>query len=757
MGGTEECKGVRGSIFYTQAGHEALRYRPQGHLISSRWFEQAFRRRVAWRLAALLPMLAAVRCEAYAQSINVCLRDTTNRAAIASSIEQIQALGGEPNALRRGTIQLQLARSGIEEMYDRAARSFRSALDHDSTCALAWEGLGVAELANARRARTQPLNLGIRVGSVQTARGLAALRKALALAPGMAEAAFVLAQASEATGDSSDVMAALPLLRRADSAASRSDTLVSLWRGRIEEAGGQIDSAAAAFARYLDLGGSRALGSAELTRAKMLLGDTAEAESYYQAVGSGDPAATEVIRGDLDYIAPDSVLERFEEADPGRREALVRQFWQSRDNEELRPAGARIVEHLQRLLFARQHFRLTGSKRFYTPRDAYRGRSVGLDDRGVVYVRLGRPDLRLQPTIVHAMPNETWVYRRPEGDLLLHFSSGGDTPRVAAGDKFDYGGDLSDYHLVNSVMDLHGAQDAPRDILLASRDSASDVYRKMATYLPTTAAQFRLEERRIGARSVRIATTTDDNRLRFSHALRADAEIAAVGTTAEGGLVHLVLAVVRPGEALWSNIRIRFALVGADGSLVARVDTTVPIPAAATAAGQWVFMRIPIAAPDGKWNAHLALSVGDSLGIILSPGELSVTSRQTPLSLSSLVLEDAFPGLPWPAADGDTVRFTPFNSAAKDSRLQVFYEVYGARPGTVYSTRISMSRLRANNELGTSSRMTVSFHEAAHDTPIRVHRDIDLHRMAAGEYVVQVSVSGPQGASASRAKLIVIH
>lgn len=740
MAGSEARKGFRESLFCTDTGHEALR--PGA---------------AASKLTLLLLVLAAVRSEAHAQSINTCPRDAANPAAIALPIEQLRALSGDSNALRRGTIQLQLGRSGIDEMYDRAARSFRTALDRDSMCALAWAGLGVAELANARRARRQPLNLGIRVGSAETARGLAALRKAVALAPGMAESAVVLAQASEVTGDSSDVTAALPLLRRADSAASRSDTLLALWRGRIEEGGGGIDSAAAAFARYLDLGGSRALGTAELTRAKMLLGDTAAAESYYQVVGSGDPAATELIRSDLDYIAPDSVIERFEASDPGRREALVRQFWQSRDNEELRPAGARIVEHIQRLLFARQHFRLTGSKRFYTPRDAYRGRNVGLDDRGVVYVRLGRPDLRLQPTIVHAMPNETWVYRRPEGDLLLHFSSGGDTPRVAAGDKFDYGGDLSDYHLVNSVLDLHGAQDAPRDILLASRDSASDIYRKMATYLPTTAAQFRLEERRIGARSVRIATTTDDNRLRFAHALLADAQIAAVGTTANGGLVHLVLAVVRPQGALWSNIRVRFALVGIDGLLATRVDTTVPIPAAATAAAQWVFMRIPLAAPDGNWNAHLALSVGDSLGIILSPGKLAVTSRQTPLSLSSLVLEDAAPGLPWPAADGDTVRFTPFNSAAKDSRLQVFYEVYGTRPGTVYSTRISMSRLRADNELDASSRMTVSFQEAAHDNPIRVHRRIDLRRMGAGEYVVQVNVSGPQRASASRAKLIVIR
>ena len=75
-----------------------------------------------------------------------------------------------------------------------------------------------------------------------------------------------------------------------------------------------------------------------------------------------------------------------------------------------------------------------------------------IDDRGVIYVRHGEPAERLRPFVYGLMPNESWRFNRAEGDLLLHFSAGYDT---------NGGGDLYDYRLVESVLDLRGASDAP--------------------------------------------------------------------------------------------------------------------------------------------------------------------------------------------------------------------------------------------------------------------------------------------------------
>ena len=89
----------------------------------------------------------------------------------------------------------------------------------------------------------------------------------------------------------------------------------------------------------------------------------------------------------------------------------------------------------------------------------------------MIYVRHGEPMTRLRPFVFGLMPNETWRYGRADGDLLFHFSAGYDESG---------GGDLYDYRLVESVLDLHGASDAPIDQLLLSRQTLSPALRPHA-------------------------------------------------------------------------------------------------------------------------------------------------------------------------------------------------------------------------------------------------------------------------------------
>ena len=74
----------------------------------------------------------------------------------------------------------------------------------------------------------------------------------------------------------------------------------------------------------------------------------------------------------------------------------------------MRAHGERLREHYRRLLYARRHFALTVSRRFYGPADAYRSGGMEIDDRGVIYVRHGEPSDRLRPFVFGLMPNESW-------------------------------------------------------------------------------------------------------------------------------------------------------------------------------------------------------------------------------------------------------------------------------------------------------------------------------------------------------------
>jgi GWxTD domain-containing protein len=227
--------------------------------------------------------------------------------------------------------------------------------------------------------------------------------------------------------------------------------------------------------------------------------------------------------------------------DGQRRAAFLHRFWTDRDHDDLRPEGERLREHYRRMIFARQHFPLTVSRRFYGRLDAYRSGNIELDDRGIIYIRQGAPADRLRPFIFGAMPNESWRYARADGDLLFHFSAGYDG---------NGGGDLYDYRLVQSVLDLRGAADAPRDQLILSRQSLSPIYSRMLNWGAFGAANERARERNIGAASITLGTTTDSHELQFRRRLGAVADLIAVGQHPKGSLAHLVFGIAAPGT-IW--------------------------------------------------------------------------------------------------------------------------------------------------------------------------------------------------------------
>src|SRR5215208_2514068 len=359
--------------------------------------------------------------------------------------------------LLAGLIALRLGELGADSDFSEALGRFRSATKKHPSRAEAWYGLGKAQANRAHWEMRNPLRLGSRVGLGGLERAAGYYARALASDPRFVPAALAFANLELALLDTARLKQARDIIRRTMEAAPDPASELLLAWGRIERSAGTPAVAVTAFTRYLASGHNRALGLLELARTRLALGEAAGETPYYEGAALDEPEAIAEYRADLDVIAPDSILAEFDRVTGQSRAAFLHRFWTDRDHFELRSEGERLREHYRRLLYARAHFALTVSRRFYGRLDAYRSGNTEVDDRGVIYIRQGEPAERLRPFVFGIMPNESWRYLRAEGDLLFHFSSGYDR---------NGGGDLYDYRLVQSVLDLHGAADAPIDQLL---------------------------------------------------------------------------------------------------------------------------------------------------------------------------------------------------------------------------------------------------------------------------------------------------
>ncbi|MDQ3428062.1 MAG: hypothetical protein M3477_09555 [Gemmatimonadota bacterium] len=432
------------------------------------------------------------------------------------------------------------------------------------------------------------------------------------------------------------------------------------------------------------------------------------------------------------------------------RGEYLRRFWTNRDQVELRADGERLGEHYRRLLAARRDFALTVSRRFYSGSDAYRSGSAELDDRGIIYVRHGEPAERLRPFVFGLMPNETWRYARAEGDLLFHFSAGGDDTS---------GGDLYDYRLVESVLDLHGAAAAPPDQLLLSRQSLSPVYGRMLNWGPYGAARSHSRERTLGRVSIAFGTTTDSYELQFDRRLAAVANLIAVGGSGELRLAHLVFAIGEHGTAPSladgaATYPVRVRLVALDGSdrPFARVDTSLVFRLGRPLGrGQYLIGRVELPLPPGFWSWRAAIEQGEGAGVVLPRDSVRVGRGGPALSLSDIALGVRQASAVWHPAPADTVFLTPFDLFREGGEVELYYEVGGAAAGAAYRHRIGVFRM--NGDPPRADRrpvVTLGFEEKAAGPVIRSSRTLQLGRLKAGRYLVEVRVAGPDGGVETR-------
>jgi GWxTD domain-containing protein len=629
-------------------------------------------------------------------------------------------------ALRNGLLLLRRAELADGRTFSVAREEF----DRAGRLEPAWPyprfGVGLAELGRGRWLAASPAELGNRVGYGSYQAAVRSFAATLAMDHEFEPAGPVLARLAAELRDTAivrEALSALAPLIAADSVAPE----FLLSAGRLERDAGDYPAAVNAFLRFSDRGGKAPLADLEAARSLLAMGQASGESLYYASAASRDSLIIAEYRSDLAPIAATGELALFDRLEGEERGAWLRNFWLERDRRDLRSPGERLREHYRRLYYARRHFSLQVNRRFFTSADLFRNLDRVLDDRGVVYVRQGEPDERISTPMFGLNGNETWVYRQPAGDMVLHFGAGG---------LGDQGGASDDYRLVASLLDLW-RPGVPTDLLLLSRTPVSDLYNRMLMWGPYGQVRARAQEREMVEQSAITSVTSDDYQLRYAHPLNAAAELLVIGETSAPQL-HVVFAVSHDSTQR-EPVRIRLGLFDAAMEPATALDTTVN-PESYSPALDADLGHVMFPVPAGRWEYRLAIERGDG-GRLFPTGSIRV-GESGGVGLSDLVLAAPEAGIVWQPAPGDSVVFSPVQAFRPDRSIEVYYEVYGLSPGRQYETRIAVLESRGGRE---RPRVELRFDESSGGVVSRLHRTVQLNGLRKGSYWLEVRVRDEGG------------
>ena len=652
--------------------------------------------------------------------------------------------------------------------YDEAGGEFEWATQEQPNWPYGWYGLGFAELGVGDS--ELPL-----VGGFQTMLGRDALtRSATAFArsaevdPGFVAGLAELSNTALKQRVNARADVALAALRRASRTPAANSPEVLLARGRIERAVGSLDSSAAALTKLLARDTANGMARYELARTRFLQDDGGAQALWYRALGTTDSATLALLREDLLAVMPDSTITRFDGATASARVQLVRQFWESRDDDELQPRGGRVAEHYRRLDQARRNYRLVSTRRQYGIAERFRSTQSDVDDRGVVYIRHGEPDQKARYNAPGIEANESWHYKRESGDLIFHF--------VARDD-------VQDFRLVESLFDALGfeAALAMRDAeglsndalgddlrrhtegLLRSREALDPIYSRLLGAGRGGNSQLLTEERRAGQRAIALGTTTDSWPLDLGERITADVVALAVGSDVGGPALQIAFAV--PGSELTARevdggfaypVRLRASVIALDGTTVAVIDTTRTFRAREPVGERRLLLgRLPVTVPPGTFTVRLAIQT-DQGGLITVRDTVRVASPLGPEpGLSDLALGARSVLLPWVLTDGDTAWVNPTGVFHRDEPAQLYFEVTGLKPAESYQIMLEVRRPRGGSIFrrifGGGGAAIKSTFDQVHPGGIdRVSRELSFDRLSEGDYWLEVTVRTTEGREVGR-------
>ncbi|MDH4044975.1 MAG: GWxTD domain-containing protein, partial [Gemmatimonadota bacterium] len=336
--------------------------------------------------------------------------------------------------------------TGERRHYDEAAGEFEWAAELEPDWPYPWYGQGISELALGEHPALAIENVRQALGRDFLSKAAAAFARAAAADPSFAQPVIDLADAARRQRVRQRLDVAQRALRAAAATSAGRIPAMQLARGRVEREMGEGDSALVAFAAYRAVGGDRGTGILEEARTLFFLRrPDAGVDRYFAgATAPLSPEARGEYRADLVWILTSEERAAFDATADADVRGWLERFWAARDAQDARAAGERLAEHYRRYFYAWRHFRLVSRHRRYT-NEPFRSDQDLVDDRGVIYIRHGEADDRARfvaradpSTDLEVEPNESWLYRWPDGNRIFHF--------VARGD-------VQDYKLVESLAD----------------------------------------------------------------------------------------------------------------------------------------------------------------------------------------------------------------------------------------------------------------------------------------------------------------
>ncbi len=569
--------------------------------------------------------------------------------------------------------------------------------------------------------------------------------------------------------------------------SGRAGNEVWLVLGRLQR---QIDSNVAAlrsFDTYASLPGTdRSLAQLERARTLFTLGQSQEGErAYLSGAANPSPVARGLYRKDAAWIADSAELAIIDTAAGEALPAVLGRFWRDRETTSGRAPGSRIAEHYRRWNVAQRRYKLPDAlKRQWDFGQVYRSAQSEVDDRGVIYIRHGEPDDRAGFLADGVPPNESWVYHRPAGDLVLHFvqslsSSGwrmieglsqvGVTPcqtpglldsRSALDPAYQFLADLARGDSIRIAYAARSGNNTAVEFLQAcipgnlSRGQAAGAIIGIGSSGVSTSyfgTQREVQERLSSRAAIVASTTTDTDPLRYRAPFQPIIQAYGVGGRQPGaGQLLLVWAITGrdrpradtiPGvQGVVYSTRIRAHVTDSTGRLVVGIDsirrqrTNTLLAEGALLNGMLV-----LDVPAGTYRVQLSVAdtIGDK-GAARVVGGVPVPAFAGPLEMSDLVLGLEGQALAWNRG-GTRFPLNPRNAWTVGEAIEIGFELAGLPAGQPYKVRIGIADLGADTT--TPPRASVEFDNQASGARELVTQSLGLRSLRPGRYLLTATVT----------------
>jgi len=563
---------------------------------------------------------------------------------------------------------------------------------------------------------------------------------------------------------------------------------VWLVLGRLQR---QIDSNAAAlrsFDTYAAIPGvDKSMAQLERARTLFALGQNQEAErAYFSGAAFPSDSARELYIKDASWIADSSEIREIRAASGEQLPAVLGRLWRDRESASGRAAGSRLAEHYRRWDVAQRNYKLQPAlTRQWDFGQIYRSAQSDLDDRGVIYMKHGDPDEKAFFVADGIPPNESWVYHRPAGDLVLHFtqtlgSSGwhlieglgqiAGNPcqvpgllesRVMIDPYYQALADMARMDSVKIAAAFKSGDNAAAQFFAACapgemvRGQAVSAVVGVAASVSTQwyGTQRQNQERLDSRASIERSTTTDSDPLRYRAPFAPFVQGYGVGgPRPNNGRILLVWALdgrdqpradTIPGvQGLVYSTRIRANVFDTTGKLVVSVDSIKRQRYAAgiLPPGSQINGVLLLDVPPGVYRVQMSVAdtVGDK-GAARVIGGIPVPAFSGQLELSDLVLGLEGSGLAWNRGPGSRFPLNARNAWTPAEAMEVGFEMEGLAAGTAYKVKIAIADLGADSTR--PPRASVEFENQASGTRELVTQSLGLRALRPGRYLLTVTVT----------------